>query len=184
MRVISSGGSAAYAMLSYQTAWLKCHHPAAFMAAVLSTEMDSTDKVVMFIDECSRLGLEVRPPDINESGYDFTVDGDKGIRYGLGAIRGVGRAAIEVVTHERAASGPFQDLVEFCRRVGSGKLNKRMLEALIKSGAMDSLGASRALLSAQLPHALRLAEQHGLQQTTGQEDLFGLGGGDASAVES
>lgn len=176
--------SAAYAMLSYQTAWLKCHHPAAFMAAVLSTEMDSTDKVVMFIDECSRLGLEVRPPDINESGYDFTVDGDKGIRYGLGAIRGVGRAAIEVVTHERAASGPFQDLVEFCRRVGSGKLNKRMLEALIKSGAMDSLGASRALLSAQLPHALRLAEQHGLQQTTGQEDLFGLGGGDASAVES
>jgi DNA polymerase III subunit alpha len=139
--------------------------------------MDNTDKVVSLIDECAKLGLAVQPPDLNESGYDFTVDRDDAIRYGLGAIRGVGRAAVEVITAERDDGGPFVDLAEFCRRVGAGKVNRRVVEALVKSGAMDSLGDSRAGLVAALPQAIRLAEQHGLQQSTGQEDLFGLGGG-------
>ena len=166
--------SAAYALVSYQTAWLKAHYPAAFMAAVLSSDMDKTDKVVVFIEECRNLGLTVVPPAINASEYRFTVDEDGRILYGLGAIKGVGEGAIEGVLEERQRQGPFQDLYEFCRRVDLRKVNRRVLECLIRAGAFDALGANRATLMAQLPQALSLAEQNSRNGAAGQEDMFGL----------
>ena len=165
--------SAAYALVSYQTAWMKAHHPAPFMAAVLSADMDNTDKVVTLIDECQSMKLNVVPPDINRSDYRFTVAGEDTVIYGLGAIKGVGQAAIEGVMAEREANGAFKDLYEFCRRVDLRKLNRRVLEALIRAGACDSLGANRATLMAQLPTALKLAEQSERDAGAGQVDLFG-----------
>ncbi|MFZ5620055.1 MAG: DNA polymerase III subunit alpha [Pseudomonadota bacterium] len=165
--------SAAYALVSYQTAWMKAHHPAPFMAAVLSADMDNTDKVVTLIDECQSMKLNVVPPDINRSDYRFTVAGEDTVIYGLGAIKGVGQAAIEGVMAEREANGAFRDLYEFCRRVDLRKLNRRVLEALIRAGACDSLGENRATLMAQLPTALKLAEQSERDAGAGQVDLFG-----------
>jgi DNA polymerase III subunit alpha len=109
--------SAAYALLSYQTGWLKAHYPAAFMAAVLSSDMDKTDKVVTFIDECAGIGLTVLPPDVNASVYQFTVADSKTIRYGLGAVKGVGQGAVEALIQEREVGGPFRDLADLCRRI-------------------------------------------------------------------
>ncbi len=165
--------SAAYALLSYQTAWLKAHYPAHFMAAVLSADMDNTDKVVTLIDECQSLGLTVLPPDVNISGYRFIAVDARTIRYGLGAIKGVGQAAIEGLIQERA-SAPYADLYDLCRRVDLRKANRRVLEALIRAGAMDTLGPNRASLMAWLETALRLAEQHGDAHSRGQDDFFGL----------
>jgi len=165
--------SAAYALVSYQTAWLKAHHLAPFMAAVLSADMDNTDKVVTLIDECRSMQLRVIPPDINRSDYRFTVADDDTVIYGLGAIKGVGQAAIEGVMAEREAHGTFKDLYTFCRRVDLRKLNRRVLEALIRAGACDSLGGNRATLMAQLPTALKLAEQQERDSGAGQVDLFG-----------
>ncbi len=166
--------SAAYAVLSYQTAWLKSHHPAAFMAAVLSSDMDKTDKVVTLIDECARMGLAVEPPDVNASQFMFTVSGTRAIRYGLGAIKGVGQAAVESMLAERAVRGPFRDLRDLCRRLDLTRVNRRVLEALIRSGAFDSLGVNRASCMHQLPAAMQAAEQHSRAQAAGQVDLFGL----------
>ena len=168
--------SAAYAVLSYHTAWLKAHYPAAFMAAVLSSDMDKTDKVVTLIDECNRMGLTVEPPDINASQYMFTTSGVKSIRYGLGAIKGVGQAAVENMLEERNARGPFRDLRDLCRRLDLNKVNRRVLEALIRSGATDSMGGMRhrASLMHQLPAAMQAAEQSTKAKAAGQEDLFGL----------
>jgi DNA polymerase-3 subunit alpha len=166
--------SAAYAVLSYQTAWLKAHHPAAFMAAVLSSDMDKTDKVVTLIDECARMELAVEPPDVNASQFMFTVSGPRSIRYGLGAIKGVGEAAVESMLAERAARGPFRDLRDLCRRLDLNRVNRRVLEALIRSGALDSLGTNRATCMHQLPAAMQAAEQHSRAQAAGQVDLFGL----------
>ncbi len=174
--------SAAYALVSYQTAWLKTHYPAAFMAAVLSADMDNTDKVVTLIDECRDMKLEVAPPDINHSDYAFTVNGADGIRYGMGAIKGVGLAAIEGIITERGAQGAFHDLFDLCRRIDLRKANRRVLEALIRSGAMDALGENRASLMATLPAALHLAEQHARDATAGQVDLFGLAESPADAA--
>ncbi len=171
--------SAAYALLSYQTAWLKAHYPAAFMAAVLSSDMDNTDKVVVFIEDCRQAGLEILPPDINRSEYMFTVTGERRILYGLGAIKGVGLAAIEGILAEREANGPFADLTDFCKRVDLQKANKRVLEALIKAGAMDSLGPNRATHSARLPTAMAIAEKHGEDAARGIDDMFGFGATDA-----
>ena len=166
--------SAAYAVLSYQTAWLKTHYPAAFMAAVLSSDMDKTDKVVTLIDECNRMGLTVEPPDVNASQYMFTVSGPKAIRYGLGAIKGVGQAAVENMLAERAAGGRFRDLRDLCRRLDLNNVNRRVLEALIRSGALDSLGENRATLMHQLPAAMQAADQTSRAKAAGQDDLFGL----------
>jgi DNA polymerase-3 subunit alpha len=166
--------SAAYAVLSYQTAWLKAHYPAAFMAAVCSSDMDKTDKVVTLIDECARMGLKVEPPDVNASQFMFTVSGPQAIRYGLGAIKGVGQAAVENMIAERESGGPFRTLRDFCRRIDHKQTNRRVLEALIRAGAMDSLGASRATLMSQLPAAVQAAEQQSRAQAAGQDDLFGL----------
>jgi len=165
--------SAAYALVSYQTAWLKAHYPAPFMAAVLSADMDNTDKVVTLIDECRHMQLEVVAPDINRSGYAFTVQGDATVIYGLGAVKGVGEAAIEVMIQERLANGPYRSLVDLCRRVDSRKVTRRVYEALIRAGALDALGENRASLMVQLPEALKSAEQHLRDSAAGQSDMFG-----------
>jgi DNA polymerase-3 subunit alpha len=166
--------SAAYALLSYQTAWLKTHYPASFMAAVLSSDMDKTDKVVGLIDEARRMQLNVEPPDVNSSSYVFTVSGARSIRYGLGAIKGVGQSAVESIMAERVAKGAFKDLEDFCRRIDANKINKRVVEALIRSGSCDLIGPNRASLMHALPKAMQLAEQDSKAQEAGQNDLFGL----------
>ncbi len=166
--------SAAYALLSYQTAWLKARYPAAFMAAVLSSDMDKTDKVVVFIEECRHMELKLASPAINVSEYRFTVGEFGEIRYGLGAIKGVGEGAIEALVQERRRGGPFRDLFDLCQRVDLRKLNRRVLDALVRSGAFDALGPNRATLMAQLPEALQLAEQHSRNHAAGQNDMFGL----------
>ena len=176
--------SAAYALVSYQTAWLKAHYPAAFMAAVLSSDMDKTDKVVVFIEECRSMRLRVVPPSVNRSEYRFTVDERGHIIYGLGAIKGVGEAAISGIIDERQRAGVFRDLYDFCRRIDLGKVNRRVLEAMLRAGALDELAGVaenaaqrrlfRAQLSAQLPEALQAAEQYIRDRDTGQNDLFGI----------
>lgn len=165
--------SAAYALLSYQTAWLKAHYPAPFMAAVLSADMDNTDKVVTLIDECRQMGLSVEPPDINRSAFDFTVVDPGTILYGLGAIKGVGRAAIEGLIRDRDARGRFAGIDEVCRRNDGQKLNRRVLEALIRAGALDGTGVNRATTMARLTDAIRTAEQQSRARSAGQSDLFG-----------
>ncbi len=165
--------SAAYALLAYQTAWLKAHHPAAFMASVLSADLDNTDKIVTLIDECESMGLAVRLPDVNRCDYFFTVVDERTIGYGLGAIKGIGRAAIEAVTAEREANGPYADLAALCARLDAQRVNRRALEALIRAGALDSLDANRARLLAVLPQLQLAAEQQHRAAQVGQDDLFG-----------
>jgi DNA polymerase-3 subunit alpha len=166
--------SAAYAVLSYQTAYLKTHHTAAFMAAVLSADMDHTDKVVTLIDECKQLALAVLPPDVNASRYEFAVADAKTIRYGLGAVKGVGQGAVEALIAEREARGPYRTLDELCRRTDLTRINRRTLEALIRSGSLDSLGANRATLLEGLPSAMQLGDQNARAHEAGQNDMFGL----------
>ena len=172
--------STAYALIAYQTLWLKTHYPAAFMAAVLSADMDNTDKVVTLIDACRETQLKLEPPDINRSEYRFTVQDGRTIVYGIGAIKGVGESAIEAMLQTRRQDGPFKDIWDLCRRIDLHKANRRVLEALIRAGALDELGENRATLTAQLPIALKLAEQHKETETAGQTDLFGTL--DANAV--
>ena len=166
--------SAAYALVSYQTMWLKAHYPAAFMAAVCSADMDNTDKVVPLIEECRRMKLKVEPPQVNISEYKFTAADERTVVYGLGAIKGVGESAIEAIIQERNAGGPFEDLFGFCRRIDLRKVNRRVLESLVRAGALDGLGKNRATLLMQLPLALKLAEQHHEMAAAGQNDLFGM----------
>nr|VFK30170.1 MAG: DNA polymerase-3 subunit alpha [Candidatus Kentron sp. MB] len=165
--------SAAYALIAYQTAWLKAHYPAAFMAAVLSADMDNTDKVVGFIDECRKLGLAITPPDINRCQVQFTVQDTRTIRYGLGAIKGAGEAALHATIAERDQHEPFSDLFDLCRRIDTRKMNRRVLDALIRAGALDELGPGRAAIFETLDVALRTAEQYANDQADGQGDLFG-----------
>ena len=165
--------SAAYGLVSYQTAWLKTHYPGPFMAAVMSTEMDNLDKVVPLIEESRRIGLTVTPPDVNIGAYKFSVDDEGRVVYGLGAIRGVGEGPIGAIVEARAAEGPFQDLFDFCRRIDPKRMNKRTLEALIRSGALDNLGPSRAVLAAGLDDALKAAAQTQANQSLGIMDMFG-----------
>jgi len=166
--------AAAYALVSYQTAWLKTHHRAEFMAATLAADMDNTDKVVQFLADARSNGLQVLPPDVNASPWRFAAMDERTIRYGLGAIKGVGRAVCETIVTERERSGAFRDLADLCARVDPGKLNKRVLEALIQSGACDALAPNRATLMAQLPEAVRAAEQHQRDRAAGQNDMFGV----------
>jgi DNA polymerase-3 subunit alpha len=175
--------SAAYALIAYQTAWLKAHYPAAFMAAVLSSDMDHTDKVVGLCEEARRMQLNVLPPSVNTCDYAFTVASRDTIQYGLGAVKGVGRGAVEAIVAARRA-GLFRDLFDFCRRLDLHKVNRRVLESLIRCGALDDLGPGRSSLMASLDKALQLAEQHARNQHSGQEDLFGLAasaGGETAA---
>jgi len=165
--------SAAYALVSYQTLWLKTYYPAAFMAAVLSADMDHTDKIVTLIDECRTMDLTIEPPKINCSAYRFTIANERTIVYGMGAIKGAGKSAIDAIIDVREAGGAFSDLWDFCGRIDLHKVNRRVLEALIRAGALDEFNANRALLMAQLPFALKAAEQRQATKTAGQVDLFG-----------
>jgi DNA polymerase III subunit alpha len=176
--------AAAYALVSYQTAYLKAHFPAAFMAAMLSADLDHTDKVVTLIHECDAMKLMVRRPDINTSLYEFAVEGDSTILYGLGAVRGVGRGAVEAMIAEREARGPFTSLEDLCRRIDLQKINRRVLEALLRSGSLDALGPNRATLMQRLPAAMQLGDQNSKAHEAGQNDLFGLGPAPASAQPS
>ena len=181
--------SAGYALLTYQTAWLKAHYPAHFMSAVLSADMHVTDKVVALVDEAHRMGLAVRSPDLNESAYQFRAvryngesegTGSHAILYGLGAVRGVGEGPVESIRAEIEAAGPFSNLSDFCHRVDSKKANKRVVEALIRAGAMDGFGAGdedrdmvRARLLDDMPTTMQGAEQAAHSASAGMQDLFG-----------
>ena len=174
--------AAAYALVSYQTAWLKAHYPAEFMAATVSADMDNTDKAVIFLNEARALDIVVQPPSVNASRYMFVAVEPRVIQYGLGAIKGVGQGACEAIVEERERAGPYTDLADFCRRVDPGKLNRRVLEALILSGALDALAANRASLMLQLPDAIKAAEQHQRDRQSGQNDMFGAAMGAATPV--
>lgn len=171
--------SAAYALVAYQTAWLKNHYPAQFMAATISSDMDKTDKVVTFIDECRAMGVALLPPDVNGGLFKFSVNPDDQIIYGLGAIKGLGEGPVENIIAVRESGGPFTDLFNFCSRVDIRKVNKRALEALIRSGALDTIGPpgeigySRAVMLAALEEAVKLADQKERNASAGMTDLFG-----------
>ena len=184
--------AAAYALVSYQTAWLKAHYPAEFMAATISADMDNTDKAVTFLDESRAIGITVQPPDVNASEYMFVAiepgnlpdnsrQGARTIQYGLGAIKGVGQGACEAIVAERS-HGAYTNLADFCRRVDPTKLNRRVLEALILSGALDALAPTRASLMLQLPDAIKAAEQHLRDKQSGQNDMFGAASGATTPV--
>src|SRR6266702_2286618 len=164
----------AYSVLSYRTAWLKTYYPAEFIAALLSSEIGNTDKVVQYINEARELGLDVLPPDVNESGFKFTVVGDRRIRFGLGAIKNVGAGAIESIIAGRQAGGPYRSLVDLCDRIDLRLCNKRVIEALIDAGACDSLGGDhRAQLVAALDTACGEAQARQQERVSGQHALFG-----------
>lgn len=165
--------SAAYGVVAYHTAWLKAHYPAEFMAAVLTSEMQNTDNVVFIIDDCRGLGLTVTPPSVNVSNYKFRAADETTINYGLGAIKGVGEAAMESVIVARQRDGEYKDIFDFCHRIDLKKTNKRTLEALIRAGAMDCFGEERASLMEQLPEAVQAADQARNNRESGIMDLFG-----------
>ena len=169
--------SVAYSIISYHTAWLKTHWPSEFMAALLSSQIGDADSVVKYINEARELGIEVMPPDVNESGYKFTVVGDKRVRFGLGAIRNVGRSAIDSILAARA-DAPFTSLFELCERVDLRMCNKRVFEALIASGALDSLGGHRAQYLSALDSALQEAGLKQDEAASGQGSLFGAASAD------
>uniref|UniRef100_UPI0026050020 DNA polymerase III subunit alpha n=1 Tax=Otariodibacter sp. TaxID=3030919 RepID=UPI0026050020 len=166
--------SAAYALVSYQTLWLKAHFPAEFMAAVMTSELDNTDKIVGFYDECINMGLTVVPPDINTGKHRFSVNEKGEIVYGLGAIKGVGEGPVDALLAARKQGGFFKDLFDLTARVDLKKVNRRTFEALIMSGAFDKLGPHRAALMKNLEDALKASDQHAKMEALGQTDMFGV----------
>lgn len=166
--------SAAYALVSYQTLWMKTFYPSYFMAAVMSADMDNTDKIVILVAECQHMGLELGPPDVNEGLFKFNVDPDLRIIYGIGAIKGVGEGPVDAIIEAREAGGKFTDLFDFCNRIDLKRCNKRILEKLILAGALDKLGPHRAALMETLPNALQSATQYKKAEAFGQCDLFGV----------
>jgi DNA polymerase-3 subunit alpha len=175
--------SAAYALIAYQTAYLKAHYPAQFMAALLSCDMNNTDKIVTYINECRDHEIEVMPPDINESDKDFTVVEDS-IRFGLAAVKNVGEAALDSIIEERLADGPYTSLEDFCCRVDLRRVNRRVLESLIKAGAFDSLGLKRSQLFAILDQALEQGQAAQRDKLSGQISLFAVMGGEEEQQHS
>ena len=166
--------AAAYAWIAYQTAYLKCHYPVEYMAAILTSVLDSTDKVIEYISECRSLGIEVLPPDINVSSHGFTVDGDK-IRFGLLAIKSVGYNLIASIIREREQNGPFVSFLDFCERTHSTELNKRALESLIKCGVFDGFGVSRRAMVSGMDSVLKSIEDDERGNIDGQLDFFDMG---------
>ena len=164
--------SAAYAFLAYVTAYLKTHYPVEFMAAVLTSETGNTDKLVLYINECRELGIPLLPPDIQTSSWNFTPAGDS-IRFGLGAIKNVGHGAIDSILAARKSDGKFESIYDFCEKVDLRLLNKRVLESLIKAGAMDCLQARRSQLFAVVDRATEAALKLQRARESGQHDLFG-----------
>ncbi len=175
--------SAAYALVSYQTAWLKTHYPAPFMAAVLTADMQNTDKVVTLVEECRRMKLTQVLPDVNVSEYTFTVDDQGRIVYGLGAIKGLGEGPVQSIIDARRAGGPFKNLFDFCARVDLKRVNKRALEALIRAGALDHIGPSRARMMSSINEAVQRADQQSRNESAGMIDLFGSMVPDAGDVD-
>jgi DNA polymerase-3 subunit alpha len=173
--------SAAYALVSYQTAYLKTHYPVEFMAALMTSEMGDTDKVIKNLAECREKEIEVLAPDINESRAHFTPVGDK-IRFGLAAVKNVGEKAVEVILESRAKEGAFESLFDFCRRVDLTAVNRRVVESLIKCGAFDSTQMSRARMIAALDEAIRLGQAFQRDSQSNQIDIFGLLGGENKAA--
>ncbi len=169
--------SAAYALIAYQTAYLKAHYPVALMAALLTSVRSNSDKVSYYIQECRRLGIEILPPDVNESLVNFTVVGENRIRFGLAAVKNVGEGAVEVIIKARQTGGPFQSLDDFCQRVDLRQVNKRVIESLILCGAFDSLGFYRSQLLAVLDDCMETAQANRRDQeaqVSGQVSLFDL----------
>jgi DNA polymerase-3 subunit alpha len=165
--------SAAYALVSYQTAYLKTHYPVEFMAALMTSEMGDTDKVIKNLAECRDKGIEVLAPDINESRADFTPVGDK-IRFGLAAVKNVGEKAVEMILEKRESEGAFESLFDFCRRVDLTAVNRRVIENLIKCGAFDSTQTGRARMMAALDDAMRIGQAHQRDQQSNQIDIFAM----------
>ncbi|HUQ94889.1 MAG TPA: DNA polymerase III subunit alpha [Bryobacteraceae bacterium] len=165
--------SAAYAYLAYVTAYLKAHYPREFMSALLTSETGNTSKVVKYINECREMGMKVLPPDVNYSDLNFTPDGDA-IRFGLGAVKNVGSAAVESIEKARAKVGRFKSLYQFCEEVDTASINKRMIESLIRAGAMDSLGESRSRLFAAVEGAMEAGARVWQDRISGQGGLFGF----------
>ncbi len=165
--------SAAYAVIAFQTAWLKAHHPVAFMAAVMTADLDDTDKLIVLKDDCALLEIGLESPNVNRSECGFTVFGERGISYGLAAIKGVGQGLAEAIVAERSARGRFENLLEFCSRVDPNKLNRRALEALVRAGALDELGENRPTLLAAVGDTLQFAQRHARDHSAGQSTLFG-----------
>ena len=165
--------SAAYALVSYQTAYLKTHYPVEFMAALMTSEMGDTDKVIKNLAECREMNIEVLAPDINESLSDFTPVGGK-IRFGLAAVKNVGEKAVEVILHSRNQEGPFHSLFDFCRRVDMTAVNRRVIENLIKCGAYDSTQVSRARMLGALDEAMKAGQAHQRDLASNQIDIFGM----------
>jgi DNA polymerase-3 subunit alpha len=173
----------AYGIVAYQTAYLKANYPVEFMAALLTSEMANTDKVVVHMDECRAMGIGVLPPDANVSRFSFTVDGET-IRFGLGAIKNLGQKAIETIVSSREEHGAFVSLVDFCRRLDLQLVNRRVVESLVKAGAFDSLARPRAQLMAALDGAFEAGQRHQRERDQGQVSMFDLLGGAAeSAVD-
>src|SRR5579883_782303 len=165
--------SAAYAYLAYVTAYLKAHYPVDFLAALLTSETGNTAKVVKYITECRDMGIQILPPDVNASEWSFTPDGEKAIRFGLGAVKNVGQGAVEAIARARAEGGPFRSLDEFCERVDVGAVNRRMIESLIKAGAMDSLEGTRSQKMAIVDRAMESGQRAWRDRESGQVGLFG-----------
>ncbi len=165
--------SAAYAVVSYHTLWLKTHYPAPFMAAVLTADMGNTDKVVIFIEECRDMALDLILPDVNQAEFGFTVNPEGSIVYGLGAIKGVGEGPIEAIVAGRNKVGQFNDIFHFCKSIEKGKLNKRVMEALVRCGAFDKIGPDRSVLFACIGDALKSADQDAKNAAAGMMDMFG-----------
>ena len=175
--------SAAYALIAYQTAYLKAHYPAQFLAALLSCDVDNTDKVVKYFNECKQMGIDVLPPDINESDHDFTVIKDR-IRFGLAAVKNVGGAALDSIIEEREANGLYTSLADFCGRIDSSRVNRKVIESLIKAGAFDSMQVRRSQLIAVLEQALERAKAVQRDRLSGQMNLFSLAGDEANNNET
>ena len=174
--------SLVYAIVCYQTAWFKCHYPKEYMAALLTSVLDSTEKVAEYIAECKDMGIQLLPPDVNQSGADFTVV-EEGIRFGLVALKGVGRNFIANLLAEREKSGPFADFMNFCDRLFDQDMNRRMLESLIKSGAFDAMGYRRSQLMQVYGQVLDGIAAARKRNVEGQLDLFGFGGGEEENME-
>ncbi len=171
--------AAAYALVAYQTAYFKANYPVEFMAALLTSEMGDTDKIVKYIEECRAMGIRVEPPDVNVSAVRFSVAGDT-IRFGLAAIKNVGEAAMESILATRQQDGPFRSLEDFCARVDLRLVNRRVLESLVKAGAFDSLGLPRAHLMAHVDAALEAGQRRQRERDEGQASFFDLLGAPAA----
>lgn len=172
--------SAAYALVAYRTAWLKARYPVHFMAALLTSEKGNTDKLVKYVNECREMGIAVLPPDVSSSGLDFSVEGDA-VRFGLSAIKNSGEAAIRSILDARAENGAFRTLAELCASVDLRLVNKRVLEALVQAGALDSLGPRRSQLAAALDAAIEYGQRRRAEREAGQSSLFAAGSSAAHA---